>query len=67
MILQTRMCSGSPCRGLSPGHPRGLVTPRPSGVMYMDLFTVGGLPIAHALASPITTGGRVHHSPEVHA
>eukprot|EP00877_Chromochloris_zofingiensis_P009925 jgi/Chrzof1/5186/Cz15g15100.t1 len=24
-------CRASPCRGLNPGHPGGLVTPRPSG------------------------------------
>eukprot|EP00877_Chromochloris_zofingiensis_P001711 jgi/Chrzof1/11540/UNPLg00475.t1 len=28
----------SPCRGLNPGHPGGLVTPRPSGVLNIHLF-----------------------------
>eukprot|EP00877_Chromochloris_zofingiensis_P007665 jgi/Chrzof1/3151/Cz12g13210.t1 len=34
----TPTCRASPCRGLNPGHPGGLVTSRPSGVRFIYLF-----------------------------
>eukprot|EP00877_Chromochloris_zofingiensis_P013955 jgi/Chrzof1/8813/Cz03g25150.t1 len=31
----TPTCRASPCRALNPGHPGNLVTPRPSGVIFI--------------------------------
>eukprot|EP00877_Chromochloris_zofingiensis_P014506 jgi/Chrzof1/9309/UNPLg00277.t1 len=36
----TPTCRATPCRGLNPCHPGGLVTPRPSGVIFIDFVVI---------------------------
>eukprot|EP00877_Chromochloris_zofingiensis_P010110 jgi/Chrzof1/5352/UNPLg00817.t1 len=65
--LETQtMRRASPCRGLNPGHPGGLVTPRHSGVIFIYLFSKHSAngcttPVPHQL---LTSGSASHaHTP----